>query len=66
MSEYLTTTRCHVQPKKLLKLIDQLMSVGTEMSFKLPNHTMSHATATPLQYDNMDITDDCNVTKHHR
>lgn len=41
----------------------QPTSPATEISHKLPDHKMSFVTVTLLQYRNMDVMDDPDVTK---
>lgn len=45
-------------------LFDLPTSPATEMSFKLPDRNISFATVISLNYENMDITNDCNVVSY--
>lgn len=41
--------------EKFFNVFDQATSLTTRMSFRLPDRTMSFATATPLYYETTDI-----------
>lgn len=48
------------------ELFDQLPSIGIEVSYQLADRKMSFTTSRSLQYANMDVMDEWDVTKLRR